>query len=1003
MSDESALLDRLAAEAERRAGNHRRIPASTYRFQFQAKFTLADATAVVPYLDALGVGWAYASPLLQARPGSTHGYDVTCHDTVNPEVGTDADFAAFSAALRERGMGLLLDTVPNHMGVGTDNRWWVDVLENGPASPFAAYFDIAWHDHPRERLHGKVLLPILGEPYGRALESGRFRPAFENGTLALGFSGTAFPIDPRTYGLLLTPALDLARERLGAEAAEVLELQSILTAVKHLPPRGETDPARLAEGRAEIAVVKRRLADLAARHDGIAQAIRCTVDRLAGTPGDPASFADLDALLDAQAYRPCFWRVASDEINYRRFFDINDLGALSTEREEVFHAVHRKLFEWIATGNADGLRIDHPDGLFDPKQYLDRLQTAARLGFAKQALEADPAAYPGLTWEHAEPALKERFAASPDRPLYVVVEKILGPSEPLPPEWATAGTTGYEFLNAVNGLFVPRANESAMTDVYREFAGRDVPFEELVYRNKFLILQTSLASELHVLAHELDRLAQLDRWSRDFTLNGLRHALREVIACFPVYRTYTDGGVRDADKLIVLKAVAKARRRNPVLGRHVFEFIRDTLLLKDLPSGPASEAYRAAQRRFAGKFQQVTAPVTAKGLEDTAFYVFNRLGSLNEVGGEPARFGLPPAELHATFRDRAEQWPGGLSPLSTHDTKRGEDVRARINVLAEWPDEWSRRVTRWAALNRSHKVDVDDAPAPDPNEEYLLYQTLVGAWPIAGSPDDDLPAFTRRVQEYMNKATHEAKVNTSWINPNAEYDAAVSEFIGRVLDPAKSGEFLADLREFAGQVTHAGLFNSLAQTLLRCTAPGVPDTYQGTELWDFSLVDPDNRRPVDYGLRQRVLAELDAAGSLDAKKLAREILARKEDGRVKLFVASRALRLRRDTADVFGAGGYEPAEPLGARAEHVFGFVRSAGGRAALVVVPRLVGTLLGDSADAPIGEKTWADTAVRVPEAVANRTWVNAFTGDRVRADGQLIPAAALFADLPVALLVAE
>lgn len=1003
MSDESASLDKLASEADRLAGDRRRVPSSTYRFQFQAKFTLADATAVLPYLHTLGVGWAYASPILQARPGSTHGYDVTCHDTVNPEVGTDADFATFAAGLRESGMGLLLDTVPNHMGVGTDNRWWVDVLENGPASPFAAYFDIAWHDHPRERLHGKVLLPILGEQYGRALESGQFRPRFECGSLTLCFSGTNFPIDPRTYALILTPALELARERLGAELPEVLELQSILNAVRHLPSRSETDSARLAEGRAEIAVVKRRLANLVARHDDVAEAIRSTVERIAGVSGDPSSFAELDALLDAQAYRPSFWRVASDEINYRRFFDINDLGALSTEREEVFHAVHRKLLAWIGSGDADGLRIDHPDGLFDPKQYLDRLQLAARLGFAKQAFDASPNDFSGLTWEQAEPALKERFAAKPDRPLYVVVEKILGPNEPLPPEWATGGTTGYEFLNAVNGLFVPRANESAMTNVYRGFAGRDVAFEELVYRNKFLILQTSLASELHVLAHELDRLAQLDRWSRDFTLNGLRHALREVIACFPVYRTYTNGGVRDADKLVVLKAIAKARRRNPVLGRQVFDFIRDTLLLKDLPSGPASEAYRSAQRRFAGKFQQVTAPVTAKGLEDTAFYVFNRLGSLNEVGGEPARFGLPPAELHAYFRDRAEKWPGGLSPLSTHDTKRGEDVRARINVLAEWPEEWSQRVSRWAAWNRSQKLDVEDSQAPDANEEYLLYQTLIGAWPVAGSVDDDPAAFTRRIQEYMSKATHEAKVNTSWINPNADYDAAVAEFIARVLDPQKSGEFLADLREFVGRVTHVGLFNSLAQTLLRCTAPGVPDTYQGTELWDFSLVDPDNRRPVDYELRQRMLGELDAASSLDAKKLAREILASKEDGRVKLFVTSRALRLRRELSDAFGTGSYDPVESVGAKAEHLFAFVRSAGDKAVLVAIPRLIGTLLGDSRELPIGPKTWAETAVRLPESFANRTWVNALTGDRLRADGVAIPAAALFADFPVALLVVE
>ncbi len=1001
-TSELGSIDQLAADADRVAATHNRVPTSTYRFQFRAEFPLVKGTDALAYLHSLGVGWAYTSPILAARPGSTHGYDVIKHDLVNPEVGTDADFVAFSSALRERGMGLLLDTVPNHMGVGTDNTWWVDVLENGPASPYAEYFDIAWKGHPRERLHGKVLLPILGEPYGRALESGQFRPAFENGGFVLAFSGSTFPIDPRTYGVILTPALESAREKFGSETPEVLELQSILTAIRHLPSREEPDTGRQAEGRAEIVVMKRRLLELTAKHEGIAAVIAATVERIGGVPGDPPSFADLDCLLEAQAYRPCFWRVASDEINYRRFFDINDLGALSTEREEVFAAVHRKLFEWIGAGQADGLRIDHPDGLFDPRQYLDRLQSSARLAYARHLLVSKQESYPGLTWEQAEPMIRERFAARTDQSLYVVVEKILGPNEPLPPEWATAGTTGYEFLNEVNGLFVPRENEEAMTRVYRSFAGRDTPFEELVYRNKFLILQTSLASELHVLAHELDRLAQRERWSRDFTLNGLRHALREVIACFPVYRTYTNGGIREADRPVILRAIARARRRNPVLGRQIFDFIRDTLLLKDPPSGPASEAYRAAQKRFAGKFQQVTAPVTAKGLEDTAFYVFNRLTSLNEVGGEPARFGIPPAEVHAYFRDRAEKWPGGLSPLSTHDTKRGEDVRARINLLAEIPEEWGRRVTRWAACNRPHKLETEDVSAPEINEEYLLYQTLVGSWPVPGSADDDMPAFVARIQAYMNKATHEAKVNTSWINPNPEYDAAVAEFVARILDPEKSPEFLADLREFVGTITHLGMVNSLAQTLLRCTAPGVPDTYQGTELWDFSLVDPDNRRPVDYFVRAQILAELDERAKQDGRQLAREVLASKYDGRVKMLVTSRALRLRQELPKVF-VGSYTPAGTSGEKAEHLFAFLREGGGKTVLVAVPRLVAKLLGNGSGPPVGPEVWGDTAVTLEGNQTGRAWKNVLTGEKLPAPDGSLAVAQLFSDLPLALLVAE
>ena len=917
--------------------------------QMHAGFTLADARRIIPYLHDLGITHAYTSSLLTARPGSKHGYDVTDHGALNPELGTAAELEAFVADLHARGMGLLLDTVPNHMAVGGANAWWVDVLENGPSSPFADYFDIAWYDAPRDRLRGKLLLPILGAPYGNVLESGEFRLAFEKGVLAVRYGDARMPLDPRTYGTVLTPALDAARTDLGPDDAAV-ELHSILTAVKHLPPREETDASRVAEGRVEIGVIKRRLADLAVRSPEIAIHIAAELNRLAGNP------AALETLLDAQAYRPCFWRVASDEINYRRFFDINDLAALSVEREDVFRATHQKVFEWMAAGYVDGLRIDHPDGLFDPKQYLDRLRAEA------------------------------------GDPLYVVVEKILAHRERLPDDWACAGTTGYEFAAVVNGLFVDPAHEADLTRAYETFTGRDEPFPEVVYRNKFLILQTSLSSELHMLAQQLDRHAQTGRWSRDFTLNGLRHALREVIACFPVYRTYIDGGVRDADRPVILRAVRRARARNAVLGRHVFDFIRDTLLLKDPPTGPATDEYRAAQRRFAGKFQQVTSPVMAKGFEDTAMYVFNRLASLNEVGGEPDRFGRPPADVHAAFRERAERSPGGLSPLSTHDTKRGEDVRARINVLSELPDEWAARVARWAALNQTHKVEVEEGVvAPDANEEYLLYQTLVGAWPATGDPPAE---FVGRIQAYMNKALHEAKVHSSWINPDADYDTAVATFVARILDPGPSGEFLADFVPFQRRVSHIGAWNSLAQTLVRCTAPGVPDTYQGTEIYDFSLVDPDNRRPVDYAARERMLSVLD-----NKSATIREMIDAKEDGRIKLLIVSRALRLRRDWPEVF-SGAYEPLETVGLQADHIFSYARTAGDRVVLIAVPRLVVGLLKGQNGVPTWPTEWGDTAIRLPDQWRGREWENVFTGEKLTA-GTALAAGDVFASFPVALLV--
>ena len=994
-------LDRLAADATRLAASRRRVPGATYRLQMHVGFTLRDATRVVPYLHALGVTHAYTSSLLAAKPGSTHGYDVMSHDRLNPEIGTEEEFAAFAAALRERGMGLVIDTVPNHMSVGCDNAWWSDVLEHGPSSPYADYFDIAWQDHPRERLHGKVLLPVLGEPYGQAVDGGQFKPAFDGGAFYLKLYGRCLPVDPRTYGMILAPALDAAREEVGAEADGVVELASIMNAIRHLPPRDEPDPARVAEGRVETAVIKRRLAELGDRFPEVAGCVRRAVDRLAGTPGDPASFAALDQLLDAQAYRPSFWRVASDEINYRRFFDVNDLAALSTEREEVFRGVHRKLFEWLGAAAADGLRIDHPDGLFDPQQYCARLQTYFRLACARHLLDTRPDDYPGLAWDQAEGALKARFEATPaGHPLYVVVEKILGPDEVLPADWATDGTTGYEFLNVVNGLFVDPRREPDVTRAYEGFTGADDRFDELVYQKKFLILQSSLSSELHMLAHQLDRLAQAERWSRDFTLNGLRHALREVVACFPVYRSYVNGGVHDTDRIYIQRAIRRARLRNPLLGRAVFDFIRDTLLLRDPPSGPASEEYRAAQKRFAGRFQQLTSPVMAKGLEDTAFYVYNRLVSLNEVGGEPSRFGWPPDRVHRYFRERAEAYPAALSPLSTHDTKRGEDVRARINVLSELPDEWGRRVHRWADLNRRHKVEVDEGvTAPDPNEEYLLYQTLVGAWPLGPVVGEGLRAFVDRIKAYINKALHEAKVHTSWINPDAEYDAAVAEFVERILDPDRSGEFLADLRDFQRTVSHYGMFNSLAQTLVRCTAPGVPDTYQGTELWDFSLVDPDNRRPVDYDLRARLLGELDERAAGDRRALVRDLLDRKDDGRVKLYTVSRALRVRRERPDLFATGGYTPVPAAGTKADNVFAFLRTTDSAAVLVAIPRMVVELLGTGAGTPVGPRVWGDTVLRLPEGLSGRPWENVFTGERI-AGGEL-PAVSVFAEYPVALLV--
>ncbi len=844
----------------------RRLPEATYRLQFHKGFTFRDATALVPYLSDLGVTHLYASPYLQARPGSMHGYDITNHQRLNPEVGTDADYEALIAALHQNGLGQVFDMVPNHMGVlGNENPWWNDVLENGPASAYANYFDITWQSSPRPELRNRLLVPILGDPYGKALEAQQIRLEYAAGSFAIHYYDNVFPVSPCTYALILTHRLDDLKAELPETEPALIEYLSVLSAVGHLPGRTETAPEKIAERQREKEVVKRRLAALTAESDKILAFIQQNVAIFNGKPGEPSSFDLLDQLLDAQAYRLSFWRVASDEINYRRFFDINELAALSMERPEVFDATHEFVFQLLREGKIDGLRIDHPDGLFDPKQYLERLQRRFVLELAKSAWDARPES--GTTWEEARGRIlaqlekvgpESRGGVTPPllwRPLYVVVEKILGTGEPLPEDWPVYGTSGYEFLNVVNDLFVDADNTKAFTSLYLDWGEVDPLFPVTALQKKTLTLQVSLSSELQMLSFQLDRLAQKNRWSRDFTFHSLRHALREVVAAFPVYRSYiSERGVSERDRRYVTMAVSRARRRNPAITAGLFTFVRDMLLLHYPET--ASEADRAEQRRFVGKFQQVTAPVTAKGIEDTAFYIYNRLASLNEVGGDPGRFGLPPKEVHGFLRDRQAAWPWSLSPLSTHDTKRGEDVRARLNVLSEVPDEWKGRLGRWRMMNEAQRVQAEDELAPDPNEQYLLYQTLLGAWPLDPCSAEDRAEFVRRVQAYMLKAVHEAKVHTSWINPNKAYDDGVQEFVARLLDEGRSKAFLEDFREFERRISHCGLFNSLSQTLLRLTAPGVPDTYQGTELWDFSLVDPDNRRPVDYERRRKMLESL---------------------------------------------------------------------------------------------------------------------------------------------------
>jgi (1->4)-alpha-D-glucan 1-alpha-D-glucosylmutase len=857
----------------------------------------------------------------------------------------------------------------------------------------------------------------LGEPYGQVLEAGQIRLRYEAGAFTLHYYEHRLPVAPCSWSMILSHDLDKLEAMLGKDSPHFHEYQSILTAVRNLPPRTDTSPESIAERQREKEVIKRRLAALTDSCAEVREHLLAIVALFNGKPGDPPSFDLLDELLDDQPYRLSSWRVASDEINYRRFFDINELAALRTERSDVFLATHKLIFQLLRERKLNGLRIDHPDGLFDPRQYLRRLQRHYLLELARQIYQSRPE-YQSIDWNELEGRLLARInsGALPDRSLYVVVEKILGGNEALPSDWPVHGTTGYDFLNVLGGLFVDAAGAPAFTTLYRDWIEDYTPFADVVYQKKLLILQLSLSSELQMLSLSLDRLAQRRRWSRDFTLHSLRRVLREVVACFPVYRSYSAGGtVHDDDRKYIDSAIREARKRNPTLNRAHFQFLRNILLLRHDERTTDEEIDE--QQRFVGQFQQVTAPVMAKGLEDTAFYVYNRLTSLNEVGGDPTRFGVSPAAVHQNFAARQQHWPRALSPTSTHDSKRSEDVRSRISVLSEMPDAWRERLIRWSELNEPHRIQVEDDKAPDRNVEYLLYQTLLGAWPPPPFPppwggegesdEEEYAAFVGRIQEYMEKATHEAKVHTSWINPNADYDQALRQFIGLILDPGAGRPFLDDFLPFQRKISRYGFFNALSQCLLKIAAPGAPDIYQGTELWDFSLVDPDNRRPVDYDTRRRLLTELlERSRQPKARgELAVELVDAIDDGRIKLFVTALALRCRRAHPGLFTVGSYSAVEAMGGKSEHVFSFVRRHLECAALVAAPRLMAKLMPDSTTLPLGRKIWGDTMLPLPEELSDRTWHSLFTGATLTATSHqgrpALPAEQVFASFPVALLL--
>jgi (1->4)-alpha-D-glucan 1-alpha-D-glucosylmutase len=912
------------------------IPVSTYRLQLNKDLTFAKAARLVPYLRRLGISHCYVSPYLKARPGSTHGYDIVDHSEINPEIGSADAFDRFVAELQGHGMGLIADIVPNHMGVmGSDNLWWLDVLENGQASGYADFFDIEWHP-VNPALQNKLLIPVLGSLYGEILEQRQLALEFDVtfGEFSIYYYQHRFPVDPQTYPSILSSQHEQLAKACAPDDPVFLEYQTLDNSFSKLPLRTETTEEKKEERRRDKEVFKKHLARLCADNPTILRFIAFRVAEINRRGGENS---EMHALLEKQVYRLAYWRVAGDEINYRRFFDINDLAGLRVEDEKVFDATHRLVLSQLGQGKIQGFRIDHADGLYDPVAYYERLNKKVQAALL-----------------NSETGLKDT------PPVYVVAEKIVANYEYLSSDWPIHGTTGYEFANIVNGVFIDGNAEAELTRCYGRFARKRQDFGELVYQSKKQVMTTLMGGELNVLANQLSKIANANPKTRDFTLNALRESLSEVIACFPVYRTYINSdSISKKDSQYINWAIEQGKQRSPAADKTVFDFIRNILLLE--PHSPVSEKERL---KFAMKLQQYTAPVMAKGYEDTACYRYNRLVSGNEVGGDPGHLGYSVNAFHYFNQERLKKWPHSMLSLSTHDSKHSADVRARINVLSEIPRQWQEAVLRWRKLTKLPKSKTGQT-AIAWDDEYLFYQVLIGTWPLMPMQEAALKDYRERLRAYMIKAVREAKLHTSWIDPNEAYEQAVGAFVCRCLDTNTNPMFLRDVTEFEKRIRTPGLLSALAQMVLLLTSPGVPDIYQGSELWQFTLVDPDNRRPPDFDRRPQAMAQLEALAAQpdqDRLPLLRSLLATMEDGRIKLFMVMQTLDFRQRHAALFQSGDYLKINIQGEGADRLLAFARKSQNQFAIIVVPRLIAALYIDPPESP--DDLWNNTWLELPPA---------------------------------------
>lgn len=956
-----------------------RIPSATYRIQFNPNFCFTDAKKIVLYLSELGISDLYASPIFHAREGSMHGYDVVNSNQLNPALGSDEDFNALVDDLQDRDMGWLQDIVPNHMAYDSQNLLLMDVLEHGSDSEYFSYFDVDW-GHPYEAIKGKILAPLLGDFYGNCLENGEIQLSYDASVLTINYYSLKIPLRIESYAKILTYDLERLTDSMGRENPDFIKFLGILYILNNIPSsdsdnsktpteieliQSETDLQKI-QRKEQASFVKGLLWELYLKNSEIKEFIDRNIQIFNGEPGKPDSFNLLDRLLGEQFFRLSFWKVGAEELNYRRFFTINELICLRAEDEKVFEKTHDLIAKLVEAGKFTGLRIDHIDGLYNPTEYLKRL--------------------------------REKVGD-----LYIVVEKIIelekeyfSRQDEMPTDWVIQGTSGYDFLDCVNSLFCSSQKENyhRFNQIYAKFIGNDTVYEDLVITKKRLIADTNLAGDIENLSNLLKKIAAKYRYGSDFTLNGLRKAILEVLVQFPVYRTYIDGeDINESDRIYIQDVIAKAKTKIPQLLKEL-EFLEKILLLEE---EYLSEEDRALWLHFAMRFQQFSGPLMAKGMEDTSLYVYNRLISLNEVGGTPDLFGITISAFHNFNQKWQDRWPHSMNATSTHDTKRSEDVRARINVISEIPDRWETEVNSWSELNRSYKQEIKGRVIPDANDEYFLYQTLVGAFPLF---DYEYPQFIDRIKDYVIKAVREAKVHTAWLRPDTDYEEGFVAFVEQILQDREDNVFLQKLRAFTDWVTPYGMLNSLSQTLLKIATPGVADFYQGTELWDLSLVDPDNRRPVDFEKRWHFLQEIKHRSETDVLDLIADLMANAKDGRLKLFLIAKALEAKKQNLELFQEGAYIPLDVVGDHQDCLVAFARHYRQATAIAIVPRFFASL-AEPGEFPLGDKVWSNTRVEIPQGLRS-TWKDAISGREIP-ESNAIPVNQALQHFPVSLSIGK